>query len=257
LFIPGKVYLKKRQSWENRNSMESTITLGKRKVAYRVRVSARAQRPALSVSGDRGLEVIVPSRARLFDPLQLLREKQHWISKKLDYFERSRLQDPLLRLRAGESATLLGRELRLRVIPSESTRTRVAVHDGLVTLHTPRVDNESIHRALRAWCKVLAKGVIPRRVAHLNRAPGLPLVRVSVRDQKTRWGSCSRRGTVSLNWRLVLLPLHVMDYLILHELAHLRHMNHSRRFWHYVAALYPDFREAERWLRRHGQGMIS
>jgi predicted metal-dependent hydrolase len=74
---------------------------------------------------------------------------------------------------------------------------------------------------------------------------------VTVRNQRSRWGSCSRRGTISLNWRLVQAPGFVRDYLVLHELAHLKEMNHSRRFWSEVARLCPDFAEAERWLKQH------
>jgi predicted metal-dependent hydrolase len=76
--------------------------------------------------------------------------------------------------------------------------------------------------------------------------------RVTVRAQRTRWGSCSRRGTVSLNWRLVQTPDFVRDYIILHELAHLRHMNHSARFWREVERLCPEYRTAEHWLKKQG-----
>jgi predicted metal-dependent hydrolase len=88
-------------------------------------------------------------------------------------------------------------------------------------------------------------------VLELAARHGLTVRRITVRSQKSRWGSCSRRGTISLNWRLVQAPGFVRDYLVLHELAHLREMNHSRRFWGEVARLCPDYREAERWLKQH------
>jgi predicted metal-dependent hydrolase len=97
----------------------------------------------------------------------------------------------------------------------------------------------------------LAAHELPARVLELAAVHRLPVRRVTIRNQRSRWGSCSRRGTISLNWRLVQVPPHVRDYLILHELAHLREMNHSRRFWNEVARLCHDFREAERWLKRH------
>jgi predicted metal-dependent hydrolase len=78
-----------------------------------------------------------------------------------------------------------------------------------------------------------------------------PLRRVVIRNQRSRWGSCSRRGTISLNWRLVQTPVFVRDYIILHELAHLKVMNHSKRFWKEVARLCPEYREAETWLKRN------
>ena len=97
----------------------------------------------------------------------------------------------------------------------------------------------------------LAVRELPARVLELAAPHRLPVQRVTVRNQRSRWGSCSRRGTISLNWRLVQTPLFVRDYLVLHELAHLREMNHSRRFWNEVARLCPEFLEAERWLKQH------
>ena len=79
---------------------------------------------------------------------------------------------------------------------------------------------------------------------------------VSVRNQRSRWGSCSTRGTIALNWRLIQMPPDVSDYVILHELAHRRQPNHSTRFWREVEALCPWWREAERWLRKHGKELL-
>jgi len=85
----------------------------------------------------------------------------------------------------------------------------------------------------------------------------LDVRRVSVRNQRTRWGSCSRRGTISLNWRLLQAPPSVRDYIILHELMHLREMNHSPRFWRQVESVCPDFLQAERWLKQNSRLLRS
>ena len=97
----------------------------------------------------------------------------------------------------------------------------------------------------------LAMRELPPRVLEFAAQHQLQVNRVSVRNQKSRWGSCSRRGTISLNWRLIQSPAFVQDYIILHELCHLRHMNHSRRFWREVERVCPDFEAAERWLKQH------
>jgi predicted metal-dependent hydrolase len=97
----------------------------------------------------------------------------------------------------------------------------------------------------------LAAGELPVRVMEYAVQYQLPVKRVTVRNQKSRWGSCSRRGTISLNWRLIQTPEWVRDYIILHELAHLRQMNHSARFWREVESLCPDYRLAEQWLKQH------
>jgi predicted metal-dependent hydrolase len=105
--------------------------------------------------------------------------------------------------------------------------------------------------AVELHLRRLAAKELPPRVLELAALHQLPVRRVSVRNQRSRWGSCSRRGTISLNWRLVQTPTSVRDYLILHELAHLKEMNHSRRFWSEVARLCPGYREAEQWLKQH------
>ena len=111
----------------------------------------------------------------------------------------------------------------------------------------------TVEAALRG----LAERELPPLVLAEASRLGLVIQRVSVRNQRTRWGSCSRRGTVSLNWRLVQTPILVRDYLIAHELAHVREMNHSRRFWRVVEEFFPAWREAEAWLRRHGRSVID
>ena len=104
---------------------------------------------------------------------------------------------------------------------------------------------------IEAHLRQLAGRELSARVLELAALHQCVVERVSVRNQRSRWGSCSRRGTISLNWRLVQVPVFVRDYLILHELMHLRHMNHSRRFWQEVARVCPDWLEAERWLKRN------
>lgn len=97
---------------------------------------------------------------------------------------------------------------------------------------------------------------LPARCLELAARHGLAVTRVSIRNQRSRWGSCSSRGSIALNWRLVLMPAFVSDYIILHELMHMRQPNHSRAFWREVATVCPDWREAERWLKTHGRELL-
>jgi hypothetical protein len=96
---------------------------------------------------------------------------------------------------------------------------------------------------------------VPRLQA-LASEHSLTVDRVTIRNQRSRWGSCSRRGVIALNFRLVQMPPAVCDYVLLHELMHLRQQNHSRRYWRLVAAVCPDYREAERWLRVEGKALF-
>jgi len=105
--------------------------------------------------------------------------------------------------------------------------------------------------AIQSHLRRLATRELPPRVLQWAATHGIAVARVTVRDQKTRWGSCSRRGTISLNWRLIQTPVFVCDYIILHELAHRRQMNHSARFWQEVERLCPAYELAEHWLKQH------
>ena len=100
--------------------------------------------------------------------------------------------------------------------------------------------------------RTIATAEFPARVLERARRHGIRVTRVSVRAQRSRCGSCSRSGTVSLNWRLIHAPAEVLDYVIVHELMHLREMNHSDRFWRHVADAMPGYEAAERWLKAHG-----
>jgi predicted metal-dependent hydrolase len=100
-----------------------------------------------------------------------------------------------------------------------------------------------------------ARELVPRCLA-LARQCGVDVARVSVRDQRSRWGACSSRGVITLNWRLIQMPPEVSDYVIFHELMHRRQPNHSIRFWREVQGVCPGWRDAERWLRKHGRDLM-
>jgi predicted metal-dependent hydrolase len=110
--------------------------------------------------------------------------------------------------------------------------------------------------AVETHLRAIASRELPARLAALAEAASLHVVKIGVRSQRTRWGSCSTRGVIMLNWRLIQLPPWVRDYVLFHELAHLRQPNHSRRFWREVERLCPDWRTAERWLRAHGREVL-
>ena len=97
-----------------------------------------------------------------------------------------------------------------------------------------------------------AKEYFTKRVEHYIQLTGGSYTRITIRDQKTRWGSRSTSGTLSFNYRLMYAPLKVLDYVVVHELCHITHMNHSKEFWSMVASILPDYKESRRWLKEHG-----
>ena len=101
-----------------------------------------------------------------------------------------------------------------------------------------------------------AKTVIPPIAAKYADIMGIDYGRITIRNQKTRWGSCSSKGTLSFNWRLMLAPPAVLDYVVVHELCHLTHMDHSPAFWQAVEAVCPDYRNLRKWLKEHGNELV-
>lgn len=115
---------------------------------------------------------------------------------------------------------------------------------------------ESQRAALTKRYIAAAKEYFPKRAAYFQQFTGGTYNRITIRDQKTRWGSCSAKGTLSFNWRLMLAPPAILDYVVVHELCHLTHMNHSAAFWQAVESVYPDYRTARKWLKDHGHELV-
>lgn len=121
----------------------------------------------------------------------------------------------------------------------------------------PVSDLSAVQRtALENRYKEAARSYIPKRVAYYRDMTGGDYQRIAIRDQKTRWGSCSSKGTLSFNWRLMLAPPAVLDYVVVHELCHLTHMDHSPAFWQAVETVCPDYRELRKWLKEHGDELV-
>ena len=110
-------------------------------------------------------------------------------------------------------------------------------------------------KRLEAIYRKAAREYFPKRVSHYAHILGVTYGKISIRDQKTRWGSCSSEGNLSFNWRLILAPPDVLDYVVIHELCHRKEMNHSKEFWTLVESLMPDYKERRKWLRENGKNL--
>jgi len=124
--------------------------------------------------------------------------------------------------------------------------------DGALTLTVANADEATVRAALEAWYRRQAQAIVAERLALWNQRYGFTYHRVTIKEQKTRWGSCSRQGNLNFNWRLLLAPLDILDYVLIHELSHLKEQNHSARFWAVVALACPEYRARRQWLREHG-----
>ncbi|MEA2449125.1 MAG: hypothetical protein QOG63_1057 [Thermoleophilaceae bacterium] len=224
------------------------------RIAYTVRRSDRARHARIVVDA-RGVEVVIPRRMALRHVEPFVEEKRAWIERTLRRI-RSAEASTGIRLEDGGSVPYLGEELRLAVrVEPRRTRPHVARRGDELRVAVAAPGPEALREALEAWYRRRARAeVAPRLEAACARA-GTSYKRLSIRGQRTRWASCSSSGTMSFNWRLLLAPAEILDYVVEHEVAHLEVLDHSQRFWRLVARRSPRYREHERWLRRHGPAL--
>lgn len=222
----------------------------------RLRRSPRARRLRLLVDRSATLTVVLPRRFPLREVPRALEENAHWILRTLER-HRSRPAASPPRLGDGREIHLLGSRHVVRVIESGGLDhlARVWRRDGEILVQVPPLHRRSAAEMVRSWLRAFAAEEIPPRVRSLNETLRFPLKRIIVRDQKTKWGACSAAGNLSFNCRLVLAPVEVLDYVIVHELCHLRELNHSRRFWELLRSLRPEFERERVWLKENGDAL--
>lgn len=214
-------------------------------IAYRVRRSDRARRVRVRVDAVHGLEVVLPRRAPERAAAAAVAELRPWIERRFAELERTRA----LVAARGSTTPYLG--VNLELVP-EPGRTRV--HRRGETLLVPGTED---HRpALERWYRRQARAEVAPRLDRATALAGTRYTTLTIRGQRTRWASCSASGAMSFNWRLLLAPAPVLDYVVWHEVCHLEVLDHSPRFWDLLAGRCPDYRDHARWLRRYGGSLV-
>jgi predicted metal-dependent hydrolase len=210
-------------------------------IEYTVRRSPRARRVRVTVDATRGVEVVLPRRAAEREAAAAVRELGPWIRRRVGELARAR-EEVAAR---GDALPYLGE--RLTVTP-EAGRSRV--HRAGERLLVP--EGPERMAAIERWYRHAARDEVTARLDSACATAGLAYERLTIRGQRTRWASCSPSRAMSFNWRLLLAPAAVLDYVVWHEVCHLQIMDHSPRFWSLLEQYCPDYRTHRDWLRRHG-----
>lgn len=219
------------------------------RVAVAVKVSKRARSFRLSLPAS-GPLLTLPETARWSDAEAFLHRHRHWLAARLPRASQAR------RLEAGASVPLRGQPHL--VVPTGRLRGRVEIDEtdaGRVLL----VPGEPAHqpRRLYDWLKSEALADLEEQSDLHARRLGVAVKAITLRSQSSRWGSCSSSGNINYNWRLILAPPHVLDYVAAHEVAHLVEMNHSAAFWATVERTLPDMARGKAWLKAHGRDLMA
>jgi predicted metal-dependent hydrolase len=231
------------------------IQLGNRSIPYILRYSGRARHVSFKIDAKQGLQVILPPGYPTEGLDGLLKERQSWILKHLPRYER--VQAAEHQYISGEKLPFLGEEYELEVIPTQSGKqTTVARQAKFIRVRLqgavlPTEQSEIVRAALEAWYRAQAKSYLTQRARELATAHGFEFENLAIKGQRTRWGSCSSKKNLNFNWRLMMAPPAAVDYVIIHELCHLKEMNHSPRFWALVAGLCPNYAYWIRWFKEH------
>jgi len=215
----------------------------------------RARQYVLRLLPDGTPRVTIPRWGSKREALAFLDAQRDWVTRqRAAQVARAQVR-PSREWRDGHEVLIGGRPIPLR--RGLAARPGVAEQDGALIV-TPRPgDGGDLRPVAAAWLLVRAKAVLPPRLLVLASQFDLAVTRVSVRNQRARWGSCATGGRISLNWRLIQTPDAVRDYVLIHELMHLRQPNHSARFWALVARACPDHEASRRWLRAHEAALLD
>ena len=220
------------------NETPRTIALGDRLVPYVLR---RARRRTIGLSIDhRGLRVGAPPRTTIGEVEALIRRHGDWVAQKLNEWK-TRQQSETLQISDGTVLPVLGQPLRVR-LASGSNRAVWSEGSTPAWLTLCLRAEEDAGRILETALRRKALALFAERLAHFAAEMELTAPRLSLTAARTRWGSCSLRSGIRLNWRLIHFPEHIIDYVVIHELAHLREMNHSPRFWAVVETFCPNYK---------------
>lgn len=219
-------------------------------VPYRLVRSRRRKRLGL-VLAESGVEVRIPERCAARHGHQFLQENIHWVRTQLLRADTRAREVPQYDYRFGETLSWLGRPHRLQraARPADS-----GIADGVISVYTRAVEPEEaqLQAALQRLLQREALALLCHKSQQVAAQIGVQFSSVKVRRTKSKWGHCSIRGELQYNWLVCLAPEAIVDYLVAHEVSHLRHHNHSRAFWLQVESVCPRYRELRRWLRDNG-----
>ena len=223
----------------------ATLSVNGRDVPVALVHSRRARRYVLRLRADGLARLTIPRHGSTAEAWQFAQRHSAWLERQLHDFS----QRPIRPTGWFAGAEILFRGERTKI---ETNANVICLGSETIPIaHAGVIADLDLRPAIENHLRALASRELPARVMEFTAQHGLAVSRVTIRSQRSRWGSCSTGGVISLNWRLVQTPPFVRDYIILHELMHLRQMNHSARFWNEVERVCPDYRKAKLWLKEN------
>lgn len=229
-----------------RGSKAAFLAVGEQTIPVEFVRNNRARSYILRLTPDGGARVTIPWGGSKTQALEFAQTKTDWLDRQL---KRSEPRRQIRKWRNGTKILYRGEWVRLQVQVRDGRQYVSFADQSLMVSHADGDLKDAVEKHLRA----ISQKEVPPLVHAMARHHDVSISQVQIRNQRSRWGSCSSRGTISLNWRLIQIPESVRDYLIIHELMHTREMNHSARYWKHVAKACPEYEKAEKWLHKHSE----
>jgi predicted metal-dependent hydrolase len=228
-----------------------TLQLKTLQVQYKLKRSSKRRTIGFVINDD-GLSVVAPKWVTIKQIEESLAEREDWIIRKTFEWQEFTKKRDSLRVEWGDGAKVryLGAEITIRLNNSAQV-TKAGTEFDIDTLRIalpPQATNEQIKNRVEAWLQSRAKIIFSERIPLYSQKLGAAPTKWGLSSARTRWGSCAHDGSIRLNWRLVQFPMDIIDYVVAHELAHLKELNHGPEFWRTVGELFPDYEQKRRWL---------
>jgi len=223
-------------------------------VKIHIRRSARAKHLRLQMDSTGKFTLVIPKRAMGFEVNRFLKQHMEWINSHTEKAKKIQELHPRPTYQTGDTFYYFGEKVFLEVLPSPKKRPTIKIRDDKMIIYIYEKMNkkegvEMVKKTIENFYRKKAEEVIHDRLQFFNEHDDFKYNRVVFRNQKTRWGSCSSSGNLNFNWRLIMAPIEVIDYVVVHELCHLKQMNHSVKFWRLVEEIIPDYKGQKKWLK--------
>jgi len=240
-----------RQQQEFFTSDLGSVKLDQTYITFLLRQNTRIKRERLLISPEEGLVLETPQESTLRRAQNLIIKKKEWVLKELKNIKKAHKRVAEIK-RYEQSVLVFGKE-KVVIIKREQPKDYILEIRNSISLgfKSAHPSHEEIQKLLNDWLKEKAKNYFTMRVRQINKGT-FEYGKVMIKTQKNLWGSCSAEGNINLNWRLISAPKHESDYIILHELCHTRHLNHSKRYWKLVETVCPTYKQAEKWFDQFG-----
>ena len=241
----------------------SYIPYGNRKISFEVKRGNRKKTVAIHVSPNAFVTVLVPQYLDEEKIRMIVQKRAHWIIERQEQIKKNKDSNSVKEFVSGESFPYLGKYYRLKVMKSTTDieeKCRL-VGGRLVVEVNAKSDSENDRKAIKTalmdWYLQHAEEKIKERVSRFARLIGKRPNSTKIKNQEKRWGSCSRTGIIRFNWKIIMAPISIMDYVIVHELCHLFYPHHSPQFWQRVQSIIPDYKKRQHWLKENSLQMDS